>query len=334
MRTRFLLLTLLGCSPAVADVDRSVDDFLDRCGVVDEARDRVDVSCPDFGSYACLRALDLEPCGSPVRWPDPCVASCPGAELVDPPAAPPETCPGAPLEAPHPLPSAPIRVGAARWFTLPIPARSTVRIEATPASPGEPYGGMALPGRRRVWLRYLDGAFTLGNPTPEDLDVGFVVGWPEVGVCMPVEFTLGETRSVEPEVCDDGLDNDADGWTDCMDPRCAESCGCEVAPPSSRAAPVLRDQGQAPVVLSAESTWVAIELQPHENLSAVFFFSDGIGADLALWSGDVESEGELYTPNAIFAFWQNHEEEPRQVLLELWATEGCGMGELLIRKNP
>ncbi len=38
------------------------------------------------------------------------------------------------------------------------------------------------------------------------------------GFCIPADGPL-------PEVCDDGLDNDCDGATDCEDPDCAQACG-------------------------------------------------------------------------------------------------------------
>ena len=47
-----------------------------------------------------------------------------------------------------------------------------------------------------------------------------------VFICLGGCSENADNNSIEPEICDDGIDNDGDGLVDCNDPDCVSNLNC------------------------------------------------------------------------------------------------------------
>ena len=76
-----------------------------------------------------------------------------------------------------------------------------------------------------AFLRHEEGLVGSGQPIQNVITIGGQTRHPSLA---HREITIGENAVAED--CEDGLDNDRDGWTDCADPSCRNTaaCGAEV----------------------------------------------------------------------------------------------------------
>jgi len=73
-----------------------------------------------------------------------------------------------------------------------------------------------------AFLRFEDDRIGNGIPVANIITVTGRPMFPELG---EREITIG--IGATPEICNDGVDNDRDGWIDCDDPNCYDLCGPE-----------------------------------------------------------------------------------------------------------